>query len=106
MSKKPRPKFKARAVTYMACEAGNQSGEHGEPISILTLAEQASGDVFPVFLTMDDTRRLAASLLVALWTNDDDFAEQVLAAHFPHDEEGRYYWPTRRRNSGGKWGAD
>ena len=92
--KTKRPRFLSKRMMFIACEAGNLRHENGDTIAIITLAGKESGDIMPVFLTMKDTQRLAAELLIALWTNDDDFAGKVLMEKFPHDQNGHFHWPV------------
>jgi hypothetical protein len=72
-------------------EPANYDHDNGEPSTVITLAHV--DDIEPIVLSLDDSRRLAAQLLVALFTNDDEFAKKVLEAHFPHDKDGHYHWP-------------
>jgi hypothetical protein len=60
----------------------------------MTLGDGKNGDVWPVSMTMDETRKLVVGLLTALWTNDDDVAEEILFAKFQLDK-GHFRWPMR-----------
>jgi hypothetical protein len=91
--KRKRAKFKSAEVTVMNVSPGNADHDEGEPITIVTLASNDSGDIFPVMLTKRDTQQLALSLLTSLYTAEDLFAVKVLEDVFPYDDEGHFYWP-------------
>ncbi len=89
--KEKRPHFKSKEITILDCTPGNFDGEHGEDCTIITIGDKNSID--NLVLTLDDTRKLAAKLLISLYTAHDDFAEKILEGFFPTDEEGYFHWP-------------
>lgn len=86
-----RPRFKSKPVAVLSAEAVNYGHDDGEPAVVVTV--ESKGNIEPMVLSTDDAKKLVTQLLVSLWTNDDEFAQEVLAAKFPHDDFGHYMWP-------------
>lgn len=92
-NKEKRARFNSVECVFLDCTPGNADHARGAPISIVTLAGKRSGDIFPVMLTLADTRKVAVELLVSLYTAEDTFAEKVLMEMFPDNDEGHFHWP-------------
>lgn len=87
-----RPRYKARRVTLLECRPSNLGHAGGIPVVTMMMANN-DGDIEPLIISLADARTLAARLLICLYTEEDKFAEEVLEAKFPCDEDGRFHWP-------------
>ncbi len=86
-----RPEFRAEYVSLLDCKAGNLHAADGAPVTIVTIAHGIR--VEPLTFSERDSQRLALRTLVALATNEDEFAQKVLSELFPCDDNGHYHWP-------------
>lgn len=89
-----RTTFRSKDVTLLTCKPGNFDHADGEPATIITVMGNSTGDIEPLVINLADTRTLIVNLLGSLWTNDDEFAGDVLRAMFPCDDDGYFHWPS------------
>lgn len=85
--------FKAREVHVMSCTPANLDHDDGEPATIFVLGRE-NGDIEQCVIGLRDSRFLALSLLISLYSSDDPFAARVLEQMFPVAVDGQYCWPT------------
>jgi hypothetical protein len=88
-----RPTFKSEGVALLDCTPGNYDG-NGDPATIITVISNHTGEVQPLVIDLNDTRKLTVRLLASLNTADDEFAARLLMQMFPHDQSGRFHWPS------------
>lgn len=91
--KEDRPEFYATKVRAMEVTPANIGHAKGNPCVVLTVGKpdlSVEQMVFPIM----DAKLIAAKMLVALATYDDELAQKILKEHFVGDENGEYVWPT------------